>query len=309
VEDIGTYYGLDTQAGSPDYAYTVELVEWDAFTSETDSPDEPSLIVSLDAERLWTSIGVLLEEPGDVDYIVIDSTLDTVNLELDGNEVIDGSDMRPRFTLVDPSGEVVSDKGDVGPAGLALYPGAAAGEYLVEVSDVSGGGGPDHWAFLHLIARFETTSFDVGLEPDDTALQANPITLTEFENGSGKLFTQGLGRAELDATADEDWYALENSYDEGYVVVCLNSGLWGALSTPSLELYDEGGALLSSVVGDGDAVPNASLENVAVGPGTYYLRVVGAADTLGGPGDWYRFIAYVASFSVSSYAEGGYSCP
>ena len=92
--------------------------------------------------------------------------------------------------------------------------------------------------------------------------------------------------------------------------MCMNSSLWGSGVTPAIEIVDsDGSTVLATEEGDPDASPNATIENVSLAAGSYYARVVGPKDATGGPDHWWRFILYVASFEVSSYESGGYTCP
>jgi hypothetical protein len=106
-----------------------------------------------------------------------------------------------------------------------------------------------------------------------------------------------------DSTGDEDWFELESPYDDGRFVVCLNSTWYGATTAPTLELYDGAGELISSVDGESDSAvyPTAEMANLDVPTGTYYLRVAHSEDVGGTAGDWYRMLAYVASFNVTDY--------
>ena len=69
------------------------------------------------------------------------------------------------------------------------------------------------------------------------------------------------------------------------------------------ELYDSAGELMTGVDGDPDSAvyPTATMANIDVPTGTYYLRIVHPEDVLGTAGDWYRMLAYVASFNVTDY--------
>lgn len=309
IEDDGTWYSGGDPVGDPDYAYTIALEEWNQPAPEPDSFDDPGFTSSLAGERLWSSIGVLLETEGDKDYVALDFDIDGANIYLDGDQSMDGSDAVARVRLLTPDGTVLTDKSDVGPSHYALYPAAAAGSYVVELSDESGGGGDDYWLFLHIIARYDDPAFDQESESNDDVAMADELQQTTYENGSGLEYDRALGMGVLDAADDDDWFSFEAPYDENYVVVCMNSSLWGSGVAPGLELADLAGTVLDSGAGSSTSSPNARIENAVVEPGSYYLRVVPPDDAVGGPGDWYRFSLYVASFNVASYEDGGYACP
>jgi hypothetical protein len=309
VEDVGEYSGEPPQ-GASDYTYTLTLEEWGEAPSEPDSPEEADYSLLLDEERIWYSVGFLIEEAGDVDYFGLDSSIEDLVFYLDGNDNIEGSDISPQVRLVRSSdGAVLSDKLNVGLAGYMYYPHLQAGQYHVEITDAEGTGGPDHWFFLHVIGRVDSSSWSTEAEPNDSLEAAGELALTEYENSGGNLYSSGLFEGVADAVADEDWFMLEAPYDESWLVVCLSSTIWGSAATPSLEIYDSAGELLGSGAGDASDWPTSRVENVAVSAGTYYLRVVEPEGTDAGPGWWYRGSAYAASFEVSTWEEGGYTCP
>ena len=167
VEDDGSA-GRDVDGetvGGRSYRYTLSLEEWGGHTSEDDGPSEPSEIVVLDSERLWSSVGVVLEEEGDVDYILLEHAVDGASLYLDGNQDLSGSDASPRVRLLDEDGVAFTDKVGVGPEEYALAPALDAGTYVVEVSDAGGLGGANHWAWVHLISRVDSYDHVFEQEP------------------------------------------------------------------------------------------------------------------------------------------------
>lgn len=310
VQDVGTAAGTGG-AGSPDYAYTLTLDEWGATTGETDAADDPSTTVDLGTERIWYSVGVLVDEPGDSDWIAVEFPNDGQNLYVDGNQDLTGSELDPLVRLWGEDGTLLGEKRGVGPDDYLLAPHLAAGSYVVEVTDADGAGSGNHWTFLHLIARADsdTAVFQEGAEPDDTLEDATPLTGVESTNSGGNAFSTALGIGWADGPGDEDWYVIESSYAETGLVVCLTSSPWGSLTAPTIGLYDADGNLLSEAVGDSASFPTANLDSVDVGAGSWYLRVRAPDDAVGTRGEWYRFNWYYASFSVAPYADGGYGCP
>ena len=306
VEDIGTAIPSDERPpeGSASYRYQLSLQEWPTAFAESDSAEAPSLLLNLDAERLWTSIGALMEAPGDVDHLGVEVILDGYDLFLDGNEDLRGSELNPRVRLIDSAGQVWMDKAGLGVLGTGYVPRVPAGTYRVELSDQDGGGSGNHWMFLHTIAREAITDFEVEREGNDSLPAAAALTQEELENSGGNLFTQARLEGAADGPADEDWFRFEADYEANWLVACSNGALYGALSNPALEIYDAGGERVAAADPDPSRSPNAVLENLELSPGTYYLRMVHPAEAEGGPGEWYRTNVYVASFEV-----GGYSCP
>ena len=312
VEHRDSYYGSGASSSGRGEDYEIALTQWGDATSESDSSGSPSFTISATDSRIWYTVGVLLENPGDVDYIDISYTIPTNNMYLDGNADITGSDMTPRVRLLDDEGQPLTEKDNIGPDDYALYPQAPTGTYHLEVSDATGSGSENHWFFLHFIARPDSDSYpavDIEDEPNDDVTFATELTVEEYTNSSGNNFSRGAGQGSIDSSGDEDWYRFEALYSPTYVVTCLNSELWGSAVLPSVELYTSAGALLAtSDYAPGDN-PNARIENIEVDAGVYYLRVLPQTEVTGGPDHWYRFNLFGASFSVSSYEDGGYSCP
>ena len=181
--------------------------------------------------------------------------------------------------------------------------------HLLELSDALGGGGDEHWGFLHFITRADGYVHDSESEPNDTLLDAQPLSLEEFENSGGNLFQRGQANGALDVVLDEDLYSFTVGYDEGWICACVNSAEFGSAIAPSLEILDADGEILISAAGDPAQDPDTLIENHPLEPGDYFLRVSGDEGSEGGPGSWYRFNLFSASFEVSSYAEGGFACP
>ncbi len=308
VEDDGTYYSDGVADGGSAYSYTLLLEEWEPAVTEPDSAEEPGWYVTLGSERTWVSLGFLLEEPGDVDHVSLDFQVPGTVLYLDGNQNLEGSDASARVVLTDSSG-VRSAKNDVGPSDYAMAPRLEAGTYGVEISDVAGAGGPNHWVFLHFIARPDSIAFALEEEANNSATDATAVPMEAYENSSGKAYSVGRAEGDIGEDGDEDWFEVEAPYEEGYLVVCANGALWGSTLAPVIEVYDGSGALVGTTTGSAGTSPNARLENLLLGAETFHLRVVAPEGTDTGLGAWYRLYTYVASFSVSPYEEGGYSCP
>ena len=306
VEDIGTAIESEDRPpeGGADYRYALSLQLWGSSFAEPDAADSPSLILNLESERVWTSIGALLDEPGDQDHLALELGLDGYDLFLDGNDDLRGSDATPRLRLIDSRGQVWLDKRAFGVAGTGYAPRLPAGSYRVELSDVAEAGGRNHWMFLHTIAREAISDYALEREGNDSLPAAEVLEQEELENSGGNLFTQAKYEGQADGSLDEDWLRFEVDYASSWLVACSNGAVYGALSNPAMELYDASGELIVGAEPTPDASPNALLENVTLTPGTYYLRMAHPEGATGGPGEWYRTVVYVASFEV-----GGYACP
>ena len=222
--------------------------------------------------------------------------------------------------IANEDGEVVSDKLDVGPEGYAILPAAPSGTYMVELMEALGSGGAGHWGFLHFIARSDSYVHDPESEPNDQPLDADTITMEEYENSGGNLFQRGQADGIIDEAMDADLFAFSADYEQTYLCACINSAEYGSAVVPNFEVlnsdgelvqYDDGSGTLQDAVYTGAAGqdPDTIIENLELSVGSYFLKVVDDAKSEGGPGSWYRFNLFLASFEVSAYASGGFSCP
>lgn len=304
VEDDGTFYEDAEPEGGADYTYSLALTEWTSHTAETDSAESPSSTITISSDRSWSARGVALETAGDVDYIAINLEIDDYDLFVDGNYDLEGSDADPRVRLIDPtSGTVLRDKRQNGLSGSIWYPRLPMGQYLLELSDAAGGGGVDHWFYVHTIAREGESTYAWETESNDTMLLAETLEQEPIETSSGNEYTVSRREGLADVPGDEDWYALTSEYEDGRLVVCLNSTWYGATTAPTVEVYDATGTRLDSVEGESDSAvyPTATLANLSAPSGTYYVRVQHAEDVGGTAGDWYRLLVFLASFEVTNY--------
>ncbi len=308
VEDIGTASGVSGY-GSPDYGYLLTLEEWGDVTDEVDAADAPRLNLNLSDERIWYSAGVLIETPGDADWIGLAHLQDGDNLYVDGNEDISGSDLAPLVRLWDATGSILlGEKANVGPDEYLFYPHLAEGDYVVEVTDAGGDGGAAAWAYAHVIVRpdYDGYAFEEEAEPNPDMGTATPLPVTDYQNGNGDPYQQAQGLGWIDSDGDEDWFVLDETYTSGGLVLCLTSGFYGSTVAPTVAVYDGAGNVLATDAGSATGYPTANLDAVSNDGTPRYVRVTG---DVSGPGAWYRFYAYVASFNVADYADGGYGCP
>ena len=75
-------------------------------------------------------------------------------------------------------------------------------------------------------------------------------------------------------------------------------------------VYGGDGAILAEADADPMGSPNLTIENIEIEPGEMIsIQVNPGSETNGTPDEWYRLKTFIASFPVSSYADGGYTCP
>ena len=343
VEDANARNGRGALSG-PDYTYRMEVRQRVGTNAESSSIEEP---IRFDASRStgiqmtttsWRSVGVLIDEPGETDYIAVLFDEDNLNpdidadpegdpyswtdgiFRIDGVEDLSGSDATPLVVLLSPDDLEVAASVDVGPTSLMKYPALTAGQWIIAASDADGGGGPNHWYYLLLNADNKGSNIPWEEEDNGMASMATPIPTTDTTNSSGKAFSQGAIQGFVNEAGDNDWFSISAPEDasgdneEGepsqWVVVCANSHLWGAASSPRVTVYDSAGSVLGEAETDPDAEPNVRIENIEITPGeTVNIQVNPGADSTGAADEWYRMKVFIASFRVSGYDEGGYSCP
>jgi hypothetical protein len=266
------------------------------------------------------AVGVILEEPGEVDYVQIDFPYDNAGLYVDGISDLQGSDANPMASILTMDGTLMAQRDEVGPYDGVYYPDMGAGPVMVSVEDADGGGGANYWAVLIIKAMNEDGAYSSETEPNDVEVQATVFEMGEYENASGHTYFEGTIWGAMTAPGDVDVFRIEVSGAETaetgagdavqYLVVCMNSGRWGSSITPSLTAIAADGTELATSEGDADDTPDNRLENVEITPGEpLYVSVTDGPDSAGTPDEWYMLKAYVASFSVTSYEDGGYSCP
>ncbi|MEC7985875.1 MAG: PPC domain-containing protein [Myxococcota bacterium] len=303
VQDYGTYFNT-TPNGSPFYGYGLYLEEWQRHTRENDSMENPQLGIDMENTNMWDSVGVNIQEDGDMDYVSINYTADSPALQLSGVINLDGSDLYSLVNLYNDEGQLLSSQTEVGPSGTLRYPMMTPGTYLLEITDSGGLGSAEHWTFLFPIARDISVEYHQDTEPNDDNTTPTDLPLEVTSNSNGNEYGFGYGVGSLGA-ADEDWFVVSNPYDDGTLVVCLASTLYGSTLSPSIDIYDAGLNLLGSQISDPNSDPNAAIDSISYNAGDYYIRIYTEEVLVEeSHSNWYQFITFAASFNPESY-----SCP
>jgi len=309
VEDVGTYYSGGEPEGGLDYSYTLSLLETDRHTAEEDSVESPSYVMQTSTANTFYPLGVVIDTPGDIDHVQVSFPHDDGTFVMYGMEDLGGSLAQPSVRLLNGDGEPLSTQDSLHASNVLFHPDMDAGAYMLELGDSAGEGSAHHWFYVFALISDADSSYPDETEDNGIQAMANEIVLTEHENSGGNLFSKGTMEGFSDGPADEDWFAFDAPYAETWVVMCMNSSIWGSGVTPSIDIINGVGEVLAAVEGDAAASPNANIENVLVGAGPHFVRVRAPEDATTGPDQWWRFNLFAASFEVSSYAEGGYSCP
>jgi len=306
VEDYDGYFNPDEAYGRPDYEYELNLSAWDNVTSEPDAFEDSNFTAEVDSTNLWSSIGVHIQEAEDSDFIRVDYSAKTEDgddakfLFINGVVNLDGSNLTPQVRLLDNEGNILSDFTNVGPDGQLLYPNMSEGTYYVEIKDANDDGGANYWTYLFLLAR-EYSPYPVEAESNDSSEEANAVEMSTLQTDSGSEYTVGKYFGTLSTSDDTDWYSIEHSYSDGYVILCLNSTLYGSTASPTVELYNDSMELIAEADSDSGADPNLAIKEQVADTGQYFFSVTGANGT---SSDWYQFLTYSTDFDPTSY-----SCP
>lgn len=307
VEDRGSYYGEDA-VGDSAYLYTLEITEWELHSSESDGQGEPGLELTLGGFDSFAAIGVVLEEDGDTDWVELSHELDGGWLQLYSMLDLSGSEAEPRVQVYSAGGELLLDQADFAGGAYAYYPAADPGTYQLALGDTDDQGSEQHWYFVFAIMRDAGGSYPLEAEPNDNRGQADPLSMQEAETDSGNTYAYAQVSGFIDDLGDEDWFLVPER-PEAELALCLSSSPGGSLVAPVIEVYDTDGELLASVEGDASASPTAHLDDLFLGTGPHYIRVVDPVGEHAGGGAWYRMVVYTTDFDVYAYEDGGYSCP
>ena len=318
VEDYNTYFQTGDEFGSTLYDYSIYLEDWSRHTSEPDSIDSPSIELEIDQENSWTSVGVLVQEEGDVDYISIDYNIESTHFYISGIVNLDGSDLQSFLQLYDEDNNPIAAKKNIGPDGSIIFPNMNEGKYRLEVTTPNGAGGGNHWNYFFIKGSDEEI-YPIEEESNDTTETATELVQTETTTSSDKPYLYSQSFAEIQNDGDEDWFQGSNPYEEAQLVVCLNAGLYGSLATPTIEVYDGSMTLLGSVETDENDDPSGAIEGITLSQDEdFYVRILylqsntdeentdeeNTESPMLYHGHWYEFITYVATFEPTSY-----SCP
>ena len=300
VEDYNTYFGTSTDTSSTQYEYSLFIEEWSRHTEE---PDDfgTSYEIEMAEANMWNSVGVVIGEESDADYVKIIHSADSSRLYISGIVNLDGSDLDPHLRLYNADGELLSEQVSVGPEAVMYYPMMENDDYTLEIQDANGNGGENFWTYLFLLA-VEGESYPIEVENNNDFSTADEIELNETTSNNGNEYAFGRAAGTLETIGDEDWFVAENLYEDGYVLVCLNSTLYGSTMSPTIEIYDNSFELVGSIVADPESNPNAAIEGLQPPQGNYYIRVFSEAEEMTeGPSNWYQFLTYATTFEPNSY--------
>jgi hypothetical protein len=298
VEDRSTWTGAATGTTTPGATteprggrnWRYDLVVNEApGTSEPDTSETPSWTFDVASESVISLVGVVIDQPGDVDHVQIDFPFEDHLLEIWGQPDMPGSTAAPVVRLLDGP-DLVAEKAGLGDEWLSWF-GAHAGTFSLEASNANGGGGPSTWFMLYARTYraadshpfFGTDHYEPEQPYNNTPAEAQ-VLLRDPEFGGASFRLEGT----IEAPGDEDWWLIEAEETDLVSVRCWTDR-FGSLAALDLGLATGGGVeWLAADAPDADDLYVS--DQPMPGPGPLELRVGSAG---GGPGHWYRCAATV----------------
>lgn len=299
VEDVSSYYGLDELRGSADFTYELTLEEFDAVVPEDDDPLE----VELESGTRLARRAVLIEEPGDVDEILLITPYDDRQVQVTGGLGLLGTDLTldVSFSLDDQTlmrqPHLREDT-----YGMLLY--GDAEEYTVRLTDRDGGGGDNHW-FVVVFRTFEEddamgfwgdASYDMEEEPNDDPLTAPEVDMDRESTSGGEDYQAAFVEGTIDVMGDVDAWTVPVESGNNLTVRCYADRV-GSVADLVLEVRDVDGTELESA-SEYSEWSAPQLYNYAVGDrDAVVITVHDAGDTFG-PAAFYRCQFFDTDFDV-----------
>lgn len=218
-------------------------------TSEPDSMEAPSVDASagfLEGRAGFVgvahqassirSVGVYLEEPGDVDWIRIPRPTDgPIELWV---TTADESPVRARVRLFDPDGNEVHEAEGLHPTARLTWWTGGPGDWTLAVEDAAGGGGEAYWLGLHV------RTWEMGTPGyDDVPWEEEPNPPEKPQSlgfpGAGDLPWAVQGRLEGEGDVDAfEIPGLEVGQD-----LCMSCSAWGYGSSTPMSFEVDGSSI------------------------------------------------------------------
>lgn len=296
VEDRTSFYG-EAGSGVERAGYTLSLRSFDA-PDETDALDDPAYDLDTLSADTWYSIPVLLEGPGDTDWVSFELPYTNAPLYVAAMSNDETSEATPSVSLWNSAGARVLTLDDPTADAYARLPDALDVRYTLGVTDADADGGALHWTWVFLVLRDEGDPNPREVEPNDAPETATAMVMDDQDVDTGEWLA-AYGGGWIDPVDDVDTWLVEAPSDGWYLTVAFGAQEWGGLLVARIEVLDAEGTVLTTV--DATAGEDASLANLgpyAAGP--LYLRFSPVPDlgTPGGEGAFYQFGAHLTTERV-----------
>ena len=258
-----------------------------SVSEEPDSMGDPSVRFNLSSGSTIYAWGIVLEEPGDIDWTTADMPWGDAPFEVWAPEAIPGSALTAVVDVTDETGITHMHKVDVGPEGYGSTFYSDQQDFTLAVSDAEGGGSLDHWTVLYLRTRDEGYGNQREAEPNDDLADATPLD-SEVVSDGGVTTDRSFLQGRIDGVDDVDSYRFGATAGGKLRLVC-SSDSYGALGDVDVTLVDpEGNDVITLEDGD-DLAPDGEVEDLVTGAYTLQFR---AKDGAFGPGVYYRCGVY-----------------
>lgn len=298
VEDRRSWVGdpADPPEGGEEYGYEVDLVRAGAGDGSSLEVAAGDLDSAADAQvwpvpeyRISYNLGGFLEAPGDSDWLEIPVVRGEI-LRLYGFPN-NGTAGVTRVTAYMPDGltPIASVDGPGWTDDRRLWiPVLEDGSYYVEVSDVAGGGGFDHWYWLHA-AQNEPPELEdpprdplpVETEPNDDASPED----TGIDPAAGIATFEAWAR--INPPGDADWYAIDALAGDRVSALFARTEGAGESTSLTVELRNPAGDVTQTEAWDGEEDGVLSLVEVDA-DGTWHVVVTEQDPDAGDGGRYYH---------------------
>ncbi len=316
VEDVSTYYTdvFDEPRGDETFEYTLEMIEFGNGTLEPDSELLPNDVLELPGGNNIFSFGILLEEPGDSDWLVIDPPFAGQPLEVWGTPT-PGSDAQPLVRLserntpgdADDPSVLVAEKEDVGTDGICSYFDPLDELYTLEATDRLGGGSDDHWYVVYVRTYepeanhpvFGDAIWEREAEPNDDPADAWSAPLVTELTSNGTAYDTAYVQGTLESGDDIDRIRVEMADLPNLSVRCWADD-FGSTADLQVTVLDPSGTDITPQ--DQGFEPTSAgylTYNINTSPGAHDV-LIEAEDSLGGPSAYYRCAVYLTDFDVDT---------
>lgn len=323
VEDVTTadayqdFFVEEDWRGGPYSTYDIYIRQAGAAT-EPDAADDPATTVVVDNGGTITALGILLEEPGDVDHVAIDMEVGGEPLEVWVQPDRPGSTAMAQLDLYDEADELVASKNaGAGDEDYLSYFDPSVASYRLEASDASGGSGPSSWYVIYVRTYdpegfhpfFGSNVYDPESEPNDLEGDGDAPTPLDEQTSDGVAYTAYRFEGRIDPYDVTTTGTKKGLEDVDRFTILANGGdvvsarcfidRFGSLLVPEITLWQDGFDRTPKGQGTEPTSLDYYIDNVEMsGSLDIQIRALGASPV--GLGAYYRCVAYSTPFTIEA---------